>query len=186
MDDMHEYLAAAGVTVASLEQRGFGASTGQANLAKWPEDMAAVGEWLRARSLRVWVTGLSTGGTLALTTAAKYDWFVGAIALSPFANLGMILEDYPPCRDILVQAFGELRRGDFVIADALRWTPRIAPRPAILIHSRRDQVVPFAHARLISDKTGAALWPISGGNHRLEKIDRPKLFERIKQAIFTF
>ena len=94
---MHEYLASVGVTVASLEQRGFGQSIGTANLAKWPADIAAVGDWLRGQGLRVWSSGISTGGTLALTAAGQYEWFAGAIALSPFTTLRMIRRDYPPC-----------------------------------------------------------------------------------------
>lgn len=185
MDDMHEYLAEAGVTVASLEQRGFGQSTGKARLAKWPEDMAAVGEWLRGLRLRVWSAGLSTGGTLALAAAAKHEWFAGAIALSPFASLDRIMKDYPACQEILTEYFGVLDVKDYAVGDALRWTPLIAPRRAILIHSRGDQVVPFAHAEMIARKTGATLWDIKGGNHRLENINRRKLFERIRAIVFT-
>ena len=51
------------------------------------------------------------------------------------------------------------------------------------MHARGDEVVPFAHAELIRDKGGATLWEFAGGDHRLQTIDRPALFGRIKQAI---
>ena len=100
-DDLHAFLAESGVTVASVEQRGYGQSTGKAVLARWPEDMAIVGEWLRVRDLRIWAMGLSTGGTMALVTAGKHTWIAGAIALSPFATLKLIRHDYPPGKKIL-------------------------------------------------------------------------------------
>ncbi len=182
-DDLHGFLADSGVTVASIEQRGYGQSMGKAVLAKWPVDMAVVGAWLQAQDLRVWAMGLSTGGTMALVAAGKRDWIAGAIALSPFATLKLIRRDYPPCRKILADRFGTFRPVDFKTADALAWTGKIAPRPALVIHARGDEIVPFAHAEMIRDQGGATLWEIPGGDHRLQSIDRPALFERIRQTL---
>lgn len=182
-DDLHRALAEAGVTVASIEQRGYGRSTGKPVLARWPDDMAAGGEWLRARGLRVWAMGLSTGGTMALVTAGKQPWMAGAIALSPFATLELIRRDYPPSRKILAERFGAFRPIDYATADALRWTAKIAPRPAIVVHARGDATVPFAHAERIRDAGGATLWEIPGGDHRLETVDRPALFARLTRAL---
>ena len=182
-DDLHAYLADSGVTVASMEQRGYGQSSGKAVLAKWPEDMAAVGEWLRAQNLRAWAMGLSTGGTMALVTAGKFAWFAGGLALSPFATLKLIRRDYPPCKKVLAERFGSFRPVDYATADALTWTATIPPRPAVVVHARGDEVVPFAHAELIRDTGGATLWEFAGGDHRLQTIDRPALFGRIKEAI---
>jgi fermentation-respiration switch protein FrsA (DUF1100 family) len=183
LDDLHAFLARSGATVASMEQRGYGQSTGKAVLAKWPDDMAVVGEWLRAQDLRVWTMGLSTGGTMALVTAGKNAWIAGAIALSPFATLKLIRRDYPPGKKILADRFGAFRAVDFETADALAWTPKIAPRQALVVHARNDEIVPFAHAEMIRDQGGATLWEIPGGDHRLQTIDRPALFERIRQAL---
>lgn len=51
------------------------------------------------------------------------------------------------------------------------------------MHARGDEVVPFAHAEVIRDKSGTTLWEFPGGDHRLQTIDRPPLFERIKEVI---
>ena len=182
-DDLHAFLARSGVTVASLEQRGYGQSTGKAVLGKWPEDMAAVGEWLRVRTRRIWTMGLATGGTMALVTAGKYDWIAGAIALSPFATLKLIRHDYPPGKEILADRFGTFRSEDFKTADGLSWTAKIAPRPALVVHARNDEIVPFSHAEMLRDKSGATLWDIPDGDHRLQTIDRLGLFKRIKQTL---
>ena len=182
-DDLHAFLAESGVTVASVEQRGYGQSTGKAVLARWPEDMAIVGEWLRVRDLRIWAMGLSTGGTMALVTAGKYAWIAGAIALSPFATLKLIRRDYPPGKKILADRFGTFRPVDFETADALTWTTRIAPRPALVVHARNDEIVPFSHAEMIRDEGGARLWEIPEGDHRLQTVDRAALFERIKRTL---
>ena len=182
-DDLHHYLSDAGIFVASMEQRGYGHSPGKAALAKWPEDMAAVGDWLRARTARVFAMGLSTGGTMALVAAGKYDWFAGAIALSPFASLTHIRRDYPACKKILAARFGSFAAADHAAANALAWTPRIAPRLAVVVHARRDEVVPFSHSEMIRDQGGAALWEIADGDHRLQSIDRVSLFKRIRHTL---
>jgi pimeloyl-ACP methyl ester carboxylesterase len=182
-DDLHRYLADAGIFVASMEQRGYGRSPGKPMLTKWPEDMAAVGEWIRARTSRVFAMGLSTGGTMALVAAGQFEWLAGAIALSPFASLAHIRRDYPACKKILAARFGSFRPLDYATANALAWTPRIAPRPAVVAHARRDEVVPFAHAEMIRDQGGATLWEIAEGDHRLQSIDRSSLFKRIRHAL---
>ncbi len=182
-DDLHRYLSDGGIFVASMEQRGFGRSPGAPSLAKWPEDMAAVGDWLRGRATRVFAMGLATGGTMALVAAGTYEWFAGAIALSPFASLAQIRRDYPPCKKILAARFGAFRPPDYAAANALVWTPRIAPRPAIVAHARGDEVVPFRHAELLRDQGGATLWEVPEGDHRLQSIDRSSLFKRIRLAL---
>jgi pimeloyl-ACP methyl ester carboxylesterase len=182
-DDLHRFLSDSGIFVASIEHRGFGRSPGAPSLAKWPEDVAAVGDWLRGRTTRVFAMGLSTGGTMSLAAAGTYQWFAGAIALSPFASLKHIRRDYPLCKKILAARFGAFRPPDYAAADALAWTPRIAPRPAIVAHARKDEVVPFAHAEMIRDQGGATLWEIADGDHRLESIDRSSLFKRIRHAL---
>ncbi len=182
-DDLHRYLSDGGIFVASMDQRGFGRSPGTPSLAKWPEDMAAVGDWLRGRTSRVFAMGLATGGTMALVAAGTFEWFAGAIALSPFASLAQIRRDYPLCKKILAARFGPFRPPDYAAANALVWTPRIAPRPAIVAHARGDEVVPFRHAEMIRDQGGATLWEIPEGDHRLQSIDRSSLFKRIRLAL---
>jgi len=184
-DDLHQRLAGWGFTVASVEHRGYGQSTGHPRLSAWPKDMAAVAEWLRARGLRVWTMGLSTGGTIALVTAAKRKEIAGAVALSPFASLARILEDHPPCREILEARFGTLRPLDYRTADALRWGPKIRPRPAVVVHATGDEIVAFAHAEAIRERArgGIDLWRIEGGDHRLQTVERAPLFERIREFL---
>ena len=186
-DDLHSALAGWGFTVASIEQRGYGASTGKARLSAWPEDLGAAATWLQQRGLQVWAAGLSTGGTMALVTAARRPDLLGAIAISPFATLERIREDYPGCREILRKRFGRFGPADFATADALRWAPRIAPRRAVVLHCTADQTVPFAHAEAIRDagRRKIELWRIEGGDHRLETINRAPLFTRIRRVLTT-
>lgn len=184
-DDLHARLAEWGFTVASIEQRGYGASSGKAQLSAWPEDLGSAVSWLQARGLKVWVMGLSTGGTMALVTAAQRPDLLGAVAISPFAALRKIQDDYPPCREILRERFGRFAPLDFATADALRWTPRIAPRRAVVIHCAGDEIVPFAHARAIHAAASRTveLWGIPKGDHRLETIKRAPLFARIRSVL---
>jgi pimeloyl-ACP methyl ester carboxylesterase len=184
-DDLHARLADWGFTVASIEQRGYGASSGKPQISAWPDDLGAAATWLQARGLKVWAMGLSTGGTMALVTAAQRPDLLGAVAISPFATLKKIQEDYPPCREILRERFGRFAAADFAAADARHWAPRIAPRRAVVIHCADDEIVPFAHAKAI--RAGAPrtveLWRIPGGDHRLETIKRAPLFDRIRSVL---
>ncbi len=122
---------------------------------------------------------------MALVTAAKRKEIVGAVALSPFANLARILEDYPPCREILEARFGKLQPLDYRTTDTLRWAQKIRPRPAVVAHATADEIVPFAHAETIRDQAPGVidLWRIEGGDHRLQTTDRAPLFERIGEFL---
>ncbi len=45
--------------------------------------------------------------------------------------------------------------------------------------------MPFAHAEMIRDQGGATLWEFPDGDHRLQLIDPPALFERIKRTLLA-
>src|SRR5436190_11542943 len=91
-DDLLEKLVCEGYYALRLSQRGYGSSTGRADLSLWAGDMAACAASLRGVVDKVWAAGQSTGGTMALVAAAQHD-FAGAVAIAPFANLAQILED---------------------------------------------------------------------------------------------
>ena len=182
-DDLLRALAGWGVTVASIQQRGYGRSTGKPALAAWPRDMAAAGEWLRQRGLHPWVMGVSTGGTMALVAAGRYPWLAGAIALSPFATLRLMERTYPPARKDLTARFGRLRPVDYATADAVTWGAKIAPRPALVLHARHDPTTPLAHAERLRDEAGLPLHVLPGRDHWFETADRTALLARIRATL---
>ncbi|MBI3090104.1 MAG: alpha/beta fold hydrolase [Candidatus Tectomicrobia bacterium] len=178
--DLQEYLAERGAHVLSLEHRGYGRSTGAPKLAAWPRDMSFLAGWLRERGLRVWMMGLSTGGTMTVTATARDPLIAGGIALASFASLEDVYRDRPDSRGILRDRFGELDDADTAAANAKVNVTAIAPRPIYLVHCKGDAAIPYQHARRIAaNAAGPCETPLlEGGTHFFEGIDRQALFEQ--------
>jgi len=97
-DDLLQFLAESGYYALRLEQRGYGTSTGRADLSLWASDMAVCGTALRGLVPKIWAAGQSTGGAMALIAAATQDCFIGAVAIAPFCSLERIVQDNSDAR----------------------------------------------------------------------------------------
>jgi pimeloyl-ACP methyl ester carboxylesterase len=174
-DDLLDLLAKEGYVALRLSQRGYGDSTGRADLSRWAEDMAACAAWMRSamRADRVWAAGQSTGGTMSLVAAATYEVFAGAIAIAAFTDLTQILVDNRNARKILEDRFGPLEDKHFRAADALSSVAGLN-KPVLIVHGTADETVPFAHSERLYARTqsSAAHRPVQGGNHHLTNVDR--------------
>jgi pimeloyl-ACP methyl ester carboxylesterase len=172
-DDLLSMLAEHGYTVLRFEQRGYGSSTGQADLSLWPVDMAACGAALTGIVDKVWAMGQSTGGTMALVAATRYNCFAGAVSIAPFCSLPRILEDNPNARAILEARFGPLQEKHFRAADALEIVGELT-KPVLIVQGTADASVPYAHGKLLYQKLeGVAQHrTVEGGNHHLNNLDR--------------
>jgi fermentation-respiration switch protein FrsA (DUF1100 family) len=79
-----------------------------------------------------------------------------------FRSIGVIRDaDFPPSVDKWLNGFKTV--------SPLRWIDKISPRPLLLIHGNKDDLVPVEHARKLFEK---ALEPkklliIPGAGHRL-------------------
>ena len=139
-----------------VDQRYFGDSGGRATTLGFRErgDLKRMIDFVQARQApAVGVFGFSMGGAVALLTAAE-DPRIGAIAAyAPFADLRVLgrelyawmwLARYPFVEAMLLWSrvlFG---------ADITRPSPVDAAArlgvPVLLVHSRQDEQIPFAHA----------------------------------------
>jgi pimeloyl-ACP methyl ester carboxylesterase len=172
-DDLLALLADRGYTVLRFEQRGYGGSTGQADLSLWPVDMAACAAALTQIVKKVWAMGQSTGGTMALVSAATYNCFAGAVAIAPFCSLARIVEDNKNARAILEARFGPLQEKHFRTANALEIVESLR-KPALIVQGTADASVPYAHGKLLHQKLPACAQhrTVQGGNHHLNNVDR--------------
>jgi pimeloyl-ACP methyl ester carboxylesterase len=174
-DDLLERLAEEGYVALRLTQRGYGLSTGGADLSRWAEDMAACASWMRGamRVERVWAAGQSTGGTLALAAAATHDVFAGAVAIAAFTDLAQILQDNRNARKILEDRFGALQEKHFRAGDALSMAADLK-KPVLIVHGTADETVPFVHSERLYARMQATAThrPFPGGNHHLTNVDR--------------
>jgi pimeloyl-ACP methyl ester carboxylesterase len=172
-DDLLEMLADQGYTALRLEQRGYGSSSGQADLSLWPVDMAACAAALTGIVKKVWAMGQSTGGTMSLVAATQYNCFAGAVSIAPFCSLPRILEDNPNARAILEARFGPLQEKHFRAADALAIVESLK-KPVLIVQGTADGSVPYAHGKLLHQRLQAVAQhrTVAGGNHHLTNVDR--------------
>jgi dipeptidyl aminopeptidase/acylaminoacyl peptidase len=172
-DDLLKILADRGYTVLRFEQRGYGSSSGHADLSMWPLDMAACAAALTGVVKKVWAAGQSTGGTMALVAAANYNCFSGAISIAPFCSLERILEDNANARAILEARFGPLQEKHFRAANALEIVEQLK-NPVLIVQGTADESVPFEHGKLLFQKLQSVAQhrTVQDGNHHLTNVDR--------------
>ena len=172
-DDLLRKLSERGYTVLRFEQRGYGASTGHADLSMWPVDMAACAAALTQIVKKVWAMGQSTGGTMSLVAATHYNCFAGAVAIAPFCSLPRILEDNKNARAILEARFGPLQEKHFRAANALEIVENLK-KPVLIVQGTADESVPYEHGKLLHQKLAAVAQhrTVQGGNHHLNNVDR--------------
>jgi dipeptidyl aminopeptidase/acylaminoacyl peptidase len=139
-----------------VDQRYFGDSEGAATTLGFRarQDLTRAPDFLQSRGVpAVGVFGLSLGGAVALLTAAEDPRIRAIGAYAPFADLRtlgrelyswMWLGRYPFVEAMLV--WSRLLFG----ADITRPSPAEAAArvsvPVLLLHSRADEQIPFAHA----------------------------------------
>lgn len=172
-DDLLEMLAGRGLYALRLEQRGYGESTGAADLSLWPIDMAACAAALGGVVSKIWAAGQSTGGTMALVAAATQPCFAGALAIAPFCNMPKILEDNANARSVLEGRFGPLQDKHFRAANALDIVANMK-KPVLIVQGTEDESVPYEHGKLLYQRINSVAQhrTVQGGNHHLTNIDR--------------
>jgi len=168
----------AGWTVLTFNFRGTGESEGDFSLGGWVTDLRAAVDRLGEEVEGVWLSGSSTGGSLAICAAAEDDRVRGVAALSARADfddwaahpkrflehardIGVIRHHgFPPDVDAWTRELREIR--PVVLAE------KLAPRPLLLIQGSDDDLVPALDARALADCHGSAeLRIIQGAGHRL-------------------
>jgi pimeloyl-ACP methyl ester carboxylesterase len=179
-DDLLSKLAEKGYYTVRFQQRGYGESTGRADLSLWVKDMLVCGVLLSNIVQKIWAAGQSTGGAMALIAAATGGRFAGAVAFAPFCSLERIIRDNVDARSVLESHFGPLEEKHFKAANTLEIVQGLK-KPAIVIHGIEDEVVPFEHGRLLCERLGDIfhLIPVFGGNHHLTNVDRRRIIEEV-------
>lgn len=150
-----------------LEYRGFGKSTGHLSEAGLYADARAAYDWLRAEG----VDPVLYGNSLGTAVAAELALHVEAPALvlqSPFTNLHDMAGGLKP-----IQRMDTLAK--------IRWVGE----PLLVIHSTRDEVVPYEHGRRIFEaarepKTFCEL--SRAGHNTIWRLDR----DDVERALLDF
>lgn len=165
------WLPARGIDVVLVDYRGYGASAGKASFPEVLEDVAAALDECvlraRARGIPVVAIGQSLGAALLADVAAREE-FRGVLAA---IVLDSAFSDY---RRVAREA---LQSGwltwlfawplSFTVTgshDPVDAVPRLAPVPLLLLHSRDDAVVGFAHGEALfaAARATACFLPVKG------------------------
>lgn len=119
-------------------------------------DLLAAIQYLHTRNINeIGVWGFSLGGAVALMTAPLAPEIKAIVAESSYASLGLMVYDYYPI-PLLKYPLGELTRiwaWLFLRLDIRTVSPLLAAEkiqiPVLLIHSKKDRVIPFKNALLL-------------------------------------
>lgn len=174
-----------GFLVLIFNFRGAGLSGGNFDLRGWATDLERALDVLAVRPEvdpgRIFVMGFSGGAAVSICVAARRKEVAAVVSCaSPAEFLDLIaadrLEDFlrharevgiirdpgfPPSMDEWKNSFRAVTPLDCI--------DKIPPRPLLLIHGTRDDVVDVSHARRLYQKVkgGAEMFLIEDGGHRL-------------------
>lgn len=170
--------------------RGAGLSEGNFDMIGWARDLTAAVDYLwelpgvdRSRLL---VMGFSGGAAAAVYAAAADARIKALVTCACPASFSMIeapegrqsfmqqarevgiFKDpgFPPSEDEWVEHFREIA--------PIKWISMISPRPLLIVHGDRDELIPLDHARQLYSRAKAPkeLAVIPGAGHRLRLEDR--------------
>jgi hypothetical protein len=151
------WLPAAGYNVFALDYRGFGRSTGKPDLAGALIDVQRGLDWLLAQEgvRPLFLLGQSLGGALASNLAAERTTIFQAVVLDgTFAGFRQIgrekLAGYWLTWPLQMPLSWTLPAD----REPLDRIARISPVPLLIIHSREDAIIPYAHGERLFAAAG--------------------------------
>ena len=156
LQELAERLAAAGYTVALPLLAGHGRTPEAMEASRWTEwtgDVEQAYQWLRARTDRVFVCGLSMGGTLALWVAERHPDLAGLITINTIIR-------HPLETVMLRSSDGSASRGGSKLSGTMPW-PRVwTRRPTLACRCAPRMNWPCSHGRCERASAGsrARLW----------------------------
>jgi alpha-beta hydrolase superfamily lysophospholipase len=164
-----------------LDSRGHGESGGDRTTIGYEERLdvhAAVDELIGRGLGPVGLLGISMGAAIAILAAAEDGRIAAIVADSPFARLRWAVAEVarmrgypawvtPPMAYLGVLATALRLRYPVRAFDPIEVVDRIAPRPLLLLHGEKDEVIGARHSRLLFERAGEPkeLWVLSGLLH---------------------
>jgi dipeptidyl aminopeptidase/acylaminoacyl peptidase len=188
--ELAEWMCREDFAVFIFNFRGTVESGGNFDLAGWARDLTASIDYLWALPevdrARLALLGFSGGAAVAICVAAG-DARVSCVAAcaSPaeftflsdvdqpkqvvdyFRGIGVIRDEgFPESTEQWLDGFNQVRPIDYVAS--------IAPRPLLLVHGDKDDMVDISHAHRLYEKAGKPkqLAILNGAGHRLRQDER--------------
>ncbi len=180
-----ERFCAAGFVTLIFNFRGAGPAQGNLDMLGWTRDLKAAIDYLTsleevdksclcllgssagaAVSVYVAANDLRISSVVTLACPAEFSFLTdkqrARATIDHFRSIGVIRDkDFPPSLDEWLDGFNTV--------SPLRCIDRISPRPILLIHGDKDDLVPVEHAHRLYEKAGEPkeLVIIPGAGHRL-------------------
>ncbi|MGD0353796.1 MAG: alpha/beta fold hydrolase [Dehalococcoidia bacterium] len=180
-----EKFCSAGFIALIFNFRGAGQAQGNLDMLGWTRDLMAAIDYLSSLEevdkSRLCLLGSSAGAAVSVYVAANEPRISSLVTLAcpaefsfladkqsaratidHFRSIGVIRDvDFPPSVDKWLDGFKTV--------SPLRWIDKISPRPLLLIHGDKDDLVPVEHAHKLFEKAGEPkkLLIIPGAGHRL-------------------
>lgn len=177
--------SAAGFLTLIFNFRGCGEAEGNIDMLGWTRDLRAALDYLatlkEADTSRLYVLGSSAGAAVSVYVAAIDSRVAGVVTFAcpaefgfltngerakalveRFRNIGLIKDtDFPPSLKEWLNGFREV--------SPIRYVDKIAPRPLLLIHGEKDNLVPVEHAHHLYRNAGEPkqLLLLPDAGHRL-------------------
>ncbi len=176
---------AAGFVALIFSFRGAGQAQGNLDMLGWTRDLIAAIDYLSSLEevdkSRLCLLGSSAGAAVSVYVAANEPRISSLVTLACPAEFGFLTDKRQAGATIdHFRSIGVIRDAGFPpsvdkwlngfkTVSPLRWIDKISPRPLLLIHGNKDDLVPVEHARKLFEK---ALEPkklliIPGAGHRL-------------------
>ena len=168
---MFQTLLSLGVNVLALDYRGYGRSEGSPDEEGTYRDAEAAMDWLKSRGYppeKIVVHGESLGGGVASYVAASQE-IGGLVIQSSFTSVPDIgSEKFPflPVRLVAAFRYPTRERLPFVKV------------PVLILHSRRDQIIPFHHGEknFAAARDPKLFWELHAGHNDYLLSDAPNFF----------
>ena len=185
-----ERICEQGIAVLIFNFRGTGASRGNLDILGWTRDLTAAIDYLHSlpevAKTRLSLLGFSGGAAVSIYVAAQDKRISSVVSCACPAEFTFFTEANEP--QSLIDHFrciGAIRdRGfphsteewlnGFELIRPLKYVARIAPRPLLLVHGSRDDVVDVSHAHQLYERAGEPkqINIVDGAGHRLRQDER--------------
>jgi len=188
--DLAARFCQSGFVALTFNFRGAGPSQGNIDMLGWTHDLSSAVDFLdmlpEVDKRKMCLLGSSGGAAVSIYTAALNTRIAAVAAFacpaefnfwgngfSPqklvdrFREIGIIKDPgFPASIDEWLQGFEAIK--------PLNYIDRIAPRPLLLIHGDKDEVVPLDHVKRLYEKAGQPkdMVVLEGGVHRLRHDER--------------
>jgi len=174
-----------GFAVFIFNFRGTGASGGNLDILGWTRDLKAAIDYLytlpEVDSSRLSLLGFSGGAAVSVYVAAQDSRVSSVAACASLAEFTFFAnsEQSPSLIDHF-RSIGAIRDKDFPhsaeewfngfrLVRPINYVAGIAPRPLLLVHGSKDELVDVSHAHRLYNKAGEPkqLIIVNGAGHRL-------------------